>query len=204
MMGVLLGTLSPNKMKVLNVYAGLRWWWGYEERAVASVNSAQKNVQIEFWNWLKEYGFVHNPSLVWANENRDKLMPFYKKLKQKAKQYDVVLIHQTGGILPEVMADIPSVVVYSSTDDPDSSETCSFPFLDAADIVAHAAVNYDRETRLSDVFLKRGAKRCIFWPIGFYEEMFPSLEDFDSRFKKRDIDLIYVGHLKRGTRARYA
>jgi glycosyltransferase involved in cell wall biosynthesis len=186
-------------MKLLYVYAGLKWWWDYEERMAANVNRTQSAIHITFWNWLREYGLGSNPgSLVWAQKNRDALNPFYNELRRRAKEHDVVLISQTGGILPEVMADLPAIVVYSSTDDPDSSEICSFPFLKVADVVAHAAVNYDRRRRLKDVFLERGANRCVFWPIGFYEETFPPLPDFDAQFGARDIDLIYVGHLKRG------
>jgi len=186
-------------MNVLYVYAGLKWWWDYEERMVENVNHSQSAIQITFWNWLRDYSLESNPrTLAWAAENHNRMIPFYNELKRKAREHDAVLISQTGGILPEVMADLSSTVIFWSTDDPDSSETCSFPFLESVDIIAHAAVNYDSTRRLEDVFLERGAKRCIFWPIGFYDEMFPPIADFDAQFKSRDIDLVYVGHLKRG------
>jgi len=185
-------------MRVLYVYAGLKWWWDYKKRLVESINATEKDISIEFWNWIPEYDVPNDLTLHWSYQNHDKLLPFYTELRKRAKLADVTLISPGGGILPEVMADLPNLVIYQTTDDPDSSETCSFPFLEAADVIAHAGVNFDSKRRLSDVFLQRGAKRCIFWPIGFYEEQFPEIGDFDAQFHQRDIDLIYVGHIKRG------
>ena len=116
----------------------------------------------------------------------------------KAKSVDMVFIAQTGGVLPEIMSELPAVVVYNTADDPESSPICSFPFLKSADVIVHAGVNFDAKTRMGDEFLKRGAKRCIFMPIGFYDEMFPEIESFDRQFIKRDIPIIYVGVPKYG------
>ncbi|KKN29978.1 hypothetical protein LCGC14_0838670 [marine sediment metagenome] len=185
-------------MRVLYVYAGLHWWRGYEKRLVDSINEAGTGIAIEFWDWTREYGVPGNPSLKWASEHRELLRPFYRALNERAKNADVVMISPGGGVVPDIMAEIAATVVYCTTDDPDSSHTCSFPFLEAADVIAHAGVNFDGERRISDVFLERGAKRTVFFPIGFYEERFPAIEDFDEQFARRDIDLVYVGHLKRG------
>lgn len=184
-------------MKVLYVYLGRRWWWGYEERLVESINTMEADIHIDFLNVIKEYELPFFPTLELSHKNRVKLLPFYKELKKRAQIVDIVLICGRA-VPPELMADLPALVVFRTTDDPDSSETRSFPFLKAADVVAHAGVNYDSKRRLSEVFLQRGAKRCVFWPIGFLEERFPEIEDFDTQFKRRDIDLVYVGHLKQG------
>lgn len=181
-------------MRVLYVYSAPRMWWDYEERLVKSVNATEADIHIDFWNWVKEYGLPRNPTLSWTYEHRDEMLEFYNELKRRAEKADVVLISPGGGILPEVMAELPQLVVYSTTDDPDSSETCSFPFLKAVDVIAHAGVNFDSKRRLSDVFLGRGAKRCIFRPLAFYEKMFPEIDDFEAQFARRDIDLVYVGY----------
>ncbi len=136
--------------------------------------------------------------IVWAEKNKAKLSTFYSKLKNKSIEYDIILIGQTGGILPEVMNEIPGTVVFITADDPDSSETCSFPFLKSADVIAHVGVCFDANRTIENVLLSKGAKRCIHFPLGFYEDMFPAIDNFEAQFRKRNIDLIYLGHLKRG------
>ena len=170
-----------------------------ERRLVESLNRTEPRMHIDLWDWTSEMGLPSNPSLPWARDHRAELEPFYAKLFQRARLADVVLISQTGGILPEVMAEIPrGTVVYVTADDPDSSATCSFPFLQSADVIAHVGVNFNARQRIGDVFLERGAKRCIHFPIGFYEEMFPPIPNVEEQLALRPYDLVYLGHVKRG------
>lgn len=169
-----------------------------ERRLVDRLNNDDCGLAVDFWNWTSELSLDRNPTLEWARLNQDLLGGFYQQLARRSRGADLVLISQTGGILPEVMADLPATVIYNTADDPDSSATCSFPFLTSADVIAHAGVNFDAKRTMGEVFLERGAKRCVHFPLGFYEEEFPAVEDFDAQFAARDIDLVYLGHLKRG------
>lgn len=186
-------------MKILYLYFGATSpVVGYERRLINNISQTERDIEIEFWDWTSEYKLKINPSILWAKKNISFLQPFYKKLKQKSKAVDVVFIAQTGGILPEIMADLPALIAYNTADDPESSELCSFPFLESADVIVHAGANFDAITKMGDEFLKRGAKRCVFMPIGFYDEMFPEINNFNSQFLKRDIPIIYVGNPKHG------
>jgi len=186
-------------MKVLYVYAGagspVRQC---EQRLVEKINATERDMQIDFWDWTQDVGLSFNPTDQWAREHRSDLAGFYGELKLRSQDADIVLISQTGGIVPEEMAKLSGTVVYNTADDPDSSQTCSFPYLQAADVIVHAGVNFDAQRTMGEVFIQRGAKRCLLFPLGFYEEQFPAIEDFDAQFDARDIDLVYLGHLKRG------
>ena len=193
-------------MKILYLYPGASSPVTIlEKKLVANINSDRKNpFEIKFWDWTTEYNFLANPSIDWSLSNKDYLLDFYKKLLLTSKEYDVTLISQTGGIIPEVMNEIKSYVIFSTADDPNASEKCSFPFLKSADLIVHAGVNYNATTRMGVEFKNRGAKRTYFMPIGFYEEMFPLIKNFDQMFYKRDIPLIYVGRPKRGRIEKFA
>jgi len=198
LVGVVAGW-KGNGLRVLYVYAGAGSpVLQYERQLAAEITSSQPDIDIDFWDWTGDMRLPANPTFAWAKANTDTLRPFYKRLKQRASNADVTLISQTGGILPDEMSELPGTVVYNTADDPDSSDTCSFPFLKAADVIAHAGVNFDAGRTIAEVFIERGAKRCVHFPIGFYDELFPRIEDFDAQFDKRDVELVYIGHLKRG------
>lgn len=189
----------PKYLKVLYLFPGAgNPVSQYEKRLVDQINITTPDVHIDLWDWTTEFGFASNPTLSWAEQNKTLLSPFYSKLKNKSVEYDIVLIGQTGGVLPEIMSELPATVVYITADDPDSSEICSIPFLKSADVIAHVGVCFDAHRTIENVFLSKGAKRCIHFPLGFYEDMFPAIDDFEGQFKRRNIDLIYLGHLKRG------
>jgi len=190
---------KSDPMKVLYVYAAAGSPVSQcEQRLVEKINAAEPDMQIEFWDWTQSAELSFNPTGQWARENLSRLAGFYGELRSRSQDADIVLISQTGGIVPEEMAKLSGTVVYNTADDPDSSRTCSFPYLQAADVIVHAGVNFDAQRTIAQVFRERGAKRCMHFPLGFYEEQFPAIEDFDAQFDARDIDLVYLGHLKRG------
>ncbi|NMC62403.1 MAG: glycosyltransferase [SAR324 cluster bacterium] len=185
-------------MKVLYVYQpAAPYLLSLEQRLITRISKETRH-KVELWNWAKEYGISSNPMPDWAEQNRAQLADFHKELKKRAAEVDCVLIAQTGAIPPDIMSELPARVVYNTADDPDSSTTSSFPYLKSADIIAHAGVNFNATTRMGDEFKKRGAKRTILFPIGFYEEQFPTINDLEEQNARRDIDLVYIGHLKRG------
>lgn len=185
-------------MNVLYVYQpGNPFTAGLERRLVERVNR-ETGHRIEFWDWGPEHGFAFNPSPAWTERQGGDLRAFHEALLRRCAGRDAVLIAQTGAVPPELMARLGPLTVYNTADDPESSATCSLPYLQAADLVAHAGVSWDAATRLGEALRARGARRTAFFPLGFYDEQFPALAEFDAVFARRDVPLVYVGHLKRG------
>ncbi len=186
-------------MKVLYLYPGSSSPVAhFEKRLIETINAENPTIKIDYWDWTTQYLLGKNPDLEWTNQNKDKMYEFYKELKRRSEDFDVVFIAQTGGILPELISELKPLTVYNTADDPESSHKCSFPFLKSADVILHAGVNYDLDTKMGVEFQRRGARRCYLFPIGFYDEMFPEIKDFDDQFHKRDIQLIHVGYPKQG------
>jgi hypothetical protein len=154
--------------------------------------------QVEFWDWGVDFGVDFNPSPDWAEQHREFLRPFHELLLSRAADFDAILIAQTGAVPPDVMASLPGLVVYNTADDPDSSPTCSFPYLQAAHIIAHAGTRYDDHNTMAEEFRQRGARRTLFFPLGFHEEEFPPIDEIEENLARRQIPIVYVGHLKRG------
>lgn len=184
-------------MKILYLYFGSASPVSrYEKNLVDQINLEAHGLKIDYFDWTGSLGLNINQGLGWTYKNKGFLAPHYEALLKKTEAYDVVYIAQTETILPEVMAAIKPFVIYNTADDPESSKHCSFPFLTSADMVVHAGVNFNDATRMGDEFLKRGAKRTYFMPIGFYEEMFPAIPNIEQQFYKRDIPLVFVGFPK--------
>ena len=138
----------------------------FEKNTINEINQKNTNISVEFWDWTTEYGFSFNPSLKWAYKNQRLLKPFYDKLLMKSTKYDYVFIAQTGGIIPEIMSQIKSKVIYNTADDPESSANCSFPFVKAADLIVHAGVSFNSKQKIGDVLKIKGAEETYFMPIG--------------------------------------
>ena len=66
--------------------------------------------------------------------------------------------------MPEIISKLKPLTIFNTADDPDSSEICSFPFLEVFDIIVHAGVMFNNETTISEEFKKRGAKKTYFMP----------------------------------------
>ena len=185
-------------MKVLYAYQpGNPRFIELERNLVARIN-AETEFQVDLWDWGTEFNISRNPDAAFTQAHPDVMRPFHEALRRRSREVDAVLIAQTGGVPPELMASLETLVIYNTADDPDSSSTCSFPYLQAADVIAHAGVSFDATTTMGDALRRRGARRALFFPLGFYEEHFPPLQDFDATFARRDIPLVYIGHLKRG------
>lgn len=170
----------------------------FEKNVIDQINNEYTNYSIEFWDWTSEIGLKFNPSLNWTYRHLNFMADFHKKVIDKSKDFDYVFIAQTGGVIPEVMDKITSRIIYNTADDPESSNTCSFPFLEHADFIVHAGVSYDKNRKIGQVFKELGAKNTYFMPIGFYEEMYPAISNFDQQFKNRIIPLVFVGAPKIG------
>ena len=184
-------------MKVLYLYFGSASPVSrYEKKLIDQLNREVNGLHIDFFDWTGSLGLTINPGLNWALRNKSFLAPHYENLLKKTEAYDVVYIAQTETILPEVMKAIKPFVIYNTADDPESSEHCSFPFLMSADMIVHAGINYNETTLMGEEFIKRGAKKTYFMPIGFYEEMFPAIQNIEQQFYKRDIPLVFVGFPK--------
>lgn len=170
----------------------------YERITIDKINSKNEDIYVEFWDWTTEFGFCFNPSIDWAYKNQKLLKPFYDRLYLKVKSFDCLFIAQTGGLIPEFLEKLNIKKVFNTADDPESSKKCSFPFVEVVDLVVHAGVNFNKEQKIGEVLKSMGAKETYFMPIGFYDEMFPELYDFDKAFDLRDIPVVFVGAPKIG------
>jgi len=165
----------------------------YEKNLISLINKKSTKIHIKYWDWTEELGLKFNPSLKWSYENQNILKPFYDKIKKEISNYDALFIAQTGGLIPEFLAKLNIFKIYNTADDPESSRNCSFPFLKVVDVMIHAGVSYFNDLPLENEFYKRGANNCYYMPIGFYEEMFPKIKNFDKLFKSRNQKLVFVG-----------
>lgn len=181
-------------MKILYLYFGSASpVFKYERNLIENINKKYSNIKLDIWDWTGELKLKFNPSLRWAYKNQDLLKQFYKALEKKILKYDALFIAQTGGLIPEFLERIKIFKIYNTADDPESSHLCSFPFLNVVDVIVHAGYSYFNDVPLGYEFEKRGAKKAYYMPIGFYEEMFPPLTDFDKTFLRRHQKIIFVG-----------
>lgn len=181
-------------MKILYLYFGSASpVHKYESNLIKSINKNSTKIKIDFWNWTGDLGINFNPSLKWAYRNLDTLKSFYNTIEKRLIGYDVLFIAQTGGLIPEFLDKLKIFKIYNTADDPEASKTCSFPFLSVVDVIVHAGVSYYNNKPLEKEFYSRGAQKCYFMPIGFYNEMFPAISDFDLTFKKRNQRIVFIG-----------
>lgn len=168
------------------------------ERRLAARVDRETSHRMEFWDWGAEHGIDFNPGPAWTEAHRGRLTAFHQELRRRCAEVDAVLIAQTGAVPPDLMAELPCRVVYNTADDPDASATCSFPYLQAAEVVAHAGTRFSAGRSLAEELRARGARHTVFFPLGFHEEEFPALVDVEAQLAHRPLPLVYVGHLKRG------
>lgn len=183
-------------MNILYLYFGSASPVAKYEKILLHEISLKTEYKIDYWDWTGDLGLKYNPSEKWTKKNYKVFKSFYQELLIRSKRYDVVFIAQTEGILPEILDQIKTYKVYNTADDPDSSEHCSFPFVRHVDLIVHAGVNFDENTKINEMLLRKGAKSTYFMPIGFYDKMMPAIPNFDKQFNLRDIKLLYVGFPK--------
>lgn len=98
---------------------------------------------------------------------------------------------------PEFIRSLKETGIYNaiySGDDPESSDFCSKPYVSAFDHSFSFGINFDKDTKITEKFLKWGARRADWWPYGVRTDMYdPALTESDIYNKERDIDLVFVG-----------
>lgn len=127
----------------------------------------------------------------------ERLLKLYKKVNMLAETHDVFIVNHGNVYHPDYIKSLKDKGIYTvicSADDPESSDYCSKPYVHAFDHSFAWAVNFDKDTKMTEKFLHWGAKRADWWPYGVREDMYnPLLTEDDIYNKDRDIDLVYVG-----------
>ena len=172
----------------------------YEKKIVE--NLQPYGYRFTIIDWVKELGidYFSYPSAEDVrrlyNVKDHKLIGLYNKIRNLSKTHDILIVCQSHTCLPEFIESLRNNIytVFYSGDDPDSSEVCSKPYVKHYDHVFAAGVNFDEDTKITEKFLKWGAKRADWWPLGFRGNRYnPNLTLEDIYQKERDIDLVFVG-----------
>jgi spore maturation protein CgeB len=123
------------------------------------------------------------------------LMRLYRLVEKLSDEYDILISH--GPIYhPEFLASLKGRIyrVLYSSDDPDSSESCSKPYVSSFDHCFASSVRFDDITTVTQKFLEWGAKRADWWPYGARPDSYdPSLTEDQIRTEARRTSLIFIG-----------
>jgi len=123
------------------------------------------------------------------------LMRLYRLVERFANEYDVLISHDSI-YHPEFLASLKGRIyrVLYSSDDPDSSEFCSKPYVSSFDHCFASSVRFDSATTVTQKFLEWGATRADWWPYGARPDSYdPSLTEDQIRREVRRRPLIFVG-----------
>lgn len=130
--------------------------------------------------------------------NKDEtLCKFYNKIADLAETHDVFMVEYENVYHPEFIKTLKNKHIYTvivSGDDPEGSDHCSKPYVHAFNHSFCNAVNFDKDTKITEKFLEWGARRADWWPHGVRPGDYnASLTEEGIYNKERDIDLVYVG-----------
>ena len=131
--------------------------------------------------------------------NRDeRLLGLYDRVNRLAETHDIFITNHGNVYHPEFIKSLKDKKIYTvicSADDPEGSDYCSRPYVHAFDHSFAWAVNFDRDTKMTEKFLQWGARKADWWPYGVWTDGYkPALTEEDIYNQKRDIDLVYVGY----------
>lgn len=131
---------------------------------------------------------------LYANKD-ETLCKFYNKIADLAETHDVFIVGGDNVYHPEFIKSLNNIyTVIVSGDDPESSDRCSKPHVHAFNHSFCLGVNFDKDTKITEKFLRWGAKRADWWPHGFSQDEYDtSLTEGGIYNQERDIDLVYVG-----------
>lgn len=128
-------------------------------------------------------------------EKDARLFNLYGKIRKLSESHDIFIVNYENVYHPDFVESLKNIyTVIVSGDDPESSDSCSKPYVQAFDHSFAWGINFDKNTKITKKFLEWGAKRADFWPHGVREDMYDSKLTAESILNKdRDIDLVYVG-----------
>jgi len=178
--------------------------WGTDEKTAPFIETSIKEwrgagyhvTSINQAREMGEYRVLSPDELNRLYQNKDKkLFDLYDKIRRLSREYDVFIVNYYNVYHPEFIKSLTGIyTVIASGDDPESSDSCSKPYVRFFDHSFAWGVNFDSATRITEKFLEWGAKRADWWPYGVREDMYnPRLTEEDILKKERDIDLVFVG-----------
>jgi spore maturation protein CgeB len=123
------------------------------------------------------------------------LMRLYGLVEKLSDENDILISHQAV-YHPDFLASLKGRIyrVLYSSDDPDSSEFCSKPYVSSFDHCFASNVRFDENRTVTQKFLEWGAKRADWWPYGARSDSYdPSLTEEQIRREVRRKPLVFVG-----------
>lgn len=122
-----------------------------------------------------------------------RLIQFYAEIRARLKDCDAFIVMDVNVFHPDFLESLNVYTALYSFDDPDGSYLRSMPYAYAFDHVFTVTPRYNLNTAMTDQFVKWGAKRSTYLPLGAIRSQFASLdEDLVFSYKKIH-DIVFVG-----------